>query len=393
MTEGEDSSSSPSEWSEAEEAPPDKTPTWEGTAGGNIKGVDPHNLKYKFGDIKSNPGTFRGRILSGDRFVNPGTVPGKWGRVMELGQLVNGTPVTEFILLGFGVGQQERFLLLAFFAILYMVTLAENLTIITLVVLDTHLSRHPMYILLGNFSWLEICLVSTTVPRMIFDLASPQGIISFRDCFLQFYLLFSLGTSEDLFLSAMALDRYVAICHPLRYPQIMSQDFCYALVVACWGLGFTAYVVPVTMMSRLSFCGPNIIDHFLCDAEPILSLVCPPLGVAPLVCQVLANALILSNVLFVVLSYGTVILTLMKPAFEGSRKKAFSTISFHLIVVTFYYGSVAAIYICPDGENQAEVTKAVTLFCTSIAPFFNPMIYCLRNDQVKEALGRLRRNV
>ncbi|XP_015272113.1 PREDICTED: olfactory receptor 11G2-like [Gekko japonicus] len=310
---------------------------------------------------------------------------------MEMGQMDNGTTVTEFILLGFGVSQQERFLLLIFFAILYVLTLAENLTIIILVVLDTHLSRLPMYILLSNFSLLEITYVSTTVPRLIFDLTTPQGVISFRDCFFQFYLLFSLGTSEDLFLSAMALDRYLAICHPLRYPQIMSHDFCFALVIACWGLGFMAYIIPVTMISKLSFCGPNIIDHFLCDAEPILSLACPPLGVTPFVCQMFVDTLVLSIVLFIVVSYGTVIVTLMKPSFKGSRRKAFSTISFHLIVVTLFYGSVAAIYICPEGENQAEVTKAVTLFYTSITPFLNPMIYCLRNDQVKEALGRLRR--
>ncbi|XP_015262612.1 PREDICTED: olfactory receptor 11H6-like [Gekko japonicus] len=305
--------------------------------------------------------------------------------------MVNGTTVTEFILLGFGVGQQERFLLLIFFAILYVVTLAENLTIIILVVLDNHLSRLPMYILLSNFSLLEIGYVSTTVPRLILDLTSPQGVISFRDCFLQFYLLFSFGTTENFFLSAMALDRYLAICHPLRYPQIMSQDFCFALVIACWGLGFMAYIIPVTMISKLSFCGPNVIDHFLCDAGTILALACPPLGVTPFVCQMFVNTFVLSNVLFVVLSYGIVILTLMKPSFEGSRRKAFSTISFHLIVVTLFYGSVAGMYICPEGENQAEVTKAVTLFYTSITPFLNPMIYCLRNDQVKEALSRLRR--
>ncbi|XP_054850164.1 olfactory receptor 11H6-like [Eublepharis macularius] len=310
---------------------------------------------------------------------------------MELGELINGTTVKEFILLGFGIGQQERFLLLIFFTVLYVITLAENFIIIALVLLDAHLSRLPMYILLSNFSWLEICYVTITVPRMIFDLASPQGIISFRDCFLQFYLLFSLGTSEDLFLSAMALDRYLAICHPLRYPQIMSINFCCALVAACWVLGFMAYVVPMTMILKLSFCGPNIIDHFLCDAGPLLSLACPPLGATPFVCQMFVNTFVLSNVLFVVLSYGTVIFTLMKPSYQGSRKKAFSTISFHLIVVTLFYGSVAGMYICPEGENQSEVSKAVTLFYTSITPFLNPMIYCLRNDQVKEALSRLRR--
>ncbi|XP_054850155.1 olfactory receptor 11G2-like [Eublepharis macularius] len=304
-------------------------------------------------------------------------------------ELDNGTRVQKFILLGFGVGQQERFLLLIFFGILYVITLAENITIITLVALDTHLSRLPMYILLGNFSWLEICYVSTTAPRMLSDLTSPYGIISFNQCFFQFYMLFSFGATENFFLSAMALDRYLAICHPLHYPQLMTQESCYNLVIASWICGFMGYVIPVIMMSKMSFCGPNIIDHFLCDPGPILSLACPPLGMAPIVFQISANVLIMSNVLFAILSYAVVILTLMKPSFEGSRRKAFSTISFHIVVVTLFYGSVAGMYLAPDGENQREIAKAITLFYTSATPFLNPMIYCLRNDQVKEALRRL----
>ncbi|XP_015272107.1 PREDICTED: olfactory receptor 11G2-like [Gekko japonicus] len=270
----------------------------------------------------------------------------------------NGTRVQEFILLGFGVGQQGRFLLLIFFILLYVLSMAENLTIIVLVVLDTHLSRLPMYILLSNFS-------------------------------CQFYVFFSLGTTESFFLSAMALDRYLAICHPLRYPQIMSKDFCSALVAACWLLGFLWYIFPMILISRLSFCGPNIIDHFLCDPGPILSLACPPLGIAPSVCQVFMNASGLVNVAFVVLSYSVVILTLTKSSYRGGRRKAFSTISFHLVVVTLYYGSITAIYLVPSGENQSEVTKAVTLFYTAVTPFLNPLIYTLRNDQVKEAVSQL----
>ncbi|XP_054850147.1 olfactory receptor 11G2-like [Eublepharis macularius] len=305
-------------------------------------------------------------------------------------ELANGTEVQEFILAGFGVGQRERLLLLIFFTILYVFTLAENLTIITLVFLDTHLAQLPMYILLSHFSWLEMCYVTTTAPRMLFDLASAQGIISFHSCFLQFYIFFSLGNTECFFLSVMALDRYLAICHPLRYPQIMSKDFCYALVTACWVVGFLWYIFPVILISKMSFCGPNIIEHFLCDPGPILSLACPPLGIAPFVCQIFMNALFFGNIVFIVLSYGDVIFTLMKTN-QGNRRKAFSTISFHLAVVTLFYGSVAAIYLAPGPENQSEVTKAVTLFYTSVTPFLNPMIYCLRNDQVKEALGRLRR--
>ncbi|XP_042329757.1 olfactory receptor 11G2-like [Sceloporus undulatus] len=303
--------------------------------------------------------------------------------------LVNGTTVQAFILLGFGGELQKRFLLLIFFTALYVFTVAENITVITLVFLDAQLPRLPMYILLSNFSWLEICYVTTTVPRMLLDLASHHGIISFHACFLQFYIFFSLGVTECFFLSAMALDRYLAICQPLRYPQIMSQYSCYVLVAACWVVGFLWYPIPVGLISKLSFCGPNVIDHFMCDFGPILALACPPLGIVPLVCQVFMNAVMVCNVPFVVLSYGNIIFTLIKSTNQGSRKKAFSTISFHIMVVTLFYGSVGAMYLIPGGESQSEVTKAITVFYTAITPSLNPLIYCLRNDQVKEALERL----
>ncbi|XP_066486949.1 olfactory receptor 11G2-like [Tiliqua scincoides] len=304
-------------------------------------------------------------------------------------ELANGSKVQEFILLGFGVGQQERFLLLLFFTILYILTLAENITIITLVLLDTHLAQLPMYILLSNFSWLEMCYVSTIVPRMIFDLASPHGIISFRNCFLQFYFFFSLGGTESFLLSAMALDRYLAICHPLRYPKLMSPTSCYALVASCWVIGFLWYSTAVILTSQLSFCGPNVIDHFLCDSGPLLSLACPPLGIVPIITQHFMNTLIMGNAFFVVLSYIIVVITLTKTSNQGSHRKALSTISLHMAVFTLFYGPLAAMYLTPGGENQSEVTKAVTVFYTAITPFLNPLIYCLRNDQVKEALRRL----
>ncbi|XP_077171197.1 olfactory receptor 11H6-like isoform X2 [Paroedura picta] len=306
-------------------------------------------------------------------------------------ELTNGTRVQEFLLMSFGGGQQKRTLLLIFFTVLYVLTLAENFTIITVVFLDTHLSRQPMYILLSSFSWLELFYVNATVPRMLIDMTLPYGIISFSECFLQFYIFFSLGSTEFLFLSAMALDRYLAICHPLQYLQIMSPNSCYALAVTCWILGFLWHVVPITMISRLSFCGPNVIDHFMCDAGPIFALACPPLGMTPLVARIFSNALILGNIFFVVLSYSVVIFTLMKPSFEGSRRKAFSTISFHLIVVTIFYTTAAAMYLVPAQGNQSERTKVVTVFYTAGTPFVNPLIYSLRNNQVKEALQRVLR--
>ncbi|KAM6449079.1 olfactory receptor 11G2-like [Liasis olivaceus] len=303
----------------------------------------------------------------------------------------NWTSVEEFVLLGFRTGPHNRLLLLIFFTILYVLTLAENITIIILVLLDTYLGQLPMYILLSNFSWLEMCYVSTTVPRMLFDLAVPGGIISFNECFIQFYIFFSLGCTECFFLSTMALDRYLAICHPLRYPHIMSQNVCYILVAVCWIVGFVWYLVPATLISKLSFCGSNVIDHFLCDPGPILSLTCPPLGKAPIFSQICLNGLLIGNISFVVVSYSIVIFTLMKTSNKTSRRKGFSTISFHLVVLTLFYGSVAGMYLIPGGESQLGVTKAVTLFYTAVTPFLNPLIYCLRNNQVKEAMGRLLR--
>lgn len=308
-------------------------------------------------------------------------------------ELANRTAVQEFILLGFRVHQQRRFLLFVFFSALYVVTCAENLAVILVVGLDARLSQLPMYILLGNFSWLEICYVTTTVPRLLLDLTSSHGTISFHACLLQFYIFFSLGTTEFFCLSAMALDRYLAICHPLRYPQLMSSSACYFLVASCWILGFLGYILPVTLMSKLSFCGSNVIDHFVCDPVPILKLACPPLGNVPFLCEVVMNTLFFCNVLFVVSSYGTVIFVLIKSSNRGGRKRAFSTISMHLLVVTLFYGSVGGMYLIPRGDH-AEVAKSITVFYAAVTPFLNPLIYCLRNNQVKEALFRfLRRNL
>ncbi|XP_007444634.1 olfactory receptor 11G2-like [Python bivittatus] len=305
-------------------------------------------------------------------------------------ELANGTTVQEFILLGLESGQQKRFFLLTIFTIIYISTLAENTTIITLVHVDAQLAQLPMYIFLGNFSLLEMCYVTTTMPRMLSDLAVPQGIISFQACFIQFYIFYSLGSTECFFLSTMALDRYLAICHPLRYPTIMSQTNCSKLVAGCWIAGFLVYAAPIILISRLSFCGPNVSDHFLCD-QGILSLACPPLGNAPLILFAMNTFIILGNLIFVTISYGTIIFTLIKSSCQRSRKKAFSTISFHLMVVTLFYGSVAGMYVAPSGKGQSRVTKIVTVFYTTITPFLNPMIYCLRNDQVKEALDRVLR--
>ncbi|XP_063157933.1 olfactory receptor 11G2-like [Candoia aspera] len=303
----------------------------------------------------------------------------------------NVTTLQEFILLGFRVGQQGRLLLLITFTVVYILTLVENLIIIMVVIQDAHLSHLPMYILLSNFSWLEVCYVSATVPRMLFDLSFPGGAISFHACFFQFYVFFSLGTTECLFLSAMALDRYLAICCPLRYPQIMSKKFCFLLVTICWIIGFLCYIAPVSLISRLSFCGPNSIDHYICDSGGLLALACHPLGYLSLFCYVITSALILGTFLFIVVSYAGIIFTLVKKSSENTGNKGVYTVSSHLAVVILFYGSVATMYIGHSEKNRTENIKVMTLFYSAVAPLLNPLIYCLRNNQVKEALARFLR--
>uniref|UniRef100_A0A8C5RN69 G-protein coupled receptors family 1 profile domain-containing protein n=1 Tax=Laticauda laticaudata TaxID=8630 RepID=A0A8C5RN69_LATLA len=305
-------------------------------------------------------------------------------------ELTNGTTVQKFILLGLEDGKQKRFFLFIIFTIVYISTLAENTTIIMLVRVDEQLAQLPMYHFLGNFSLLEICYVTTTIPRMLFDLISPQGIISFQACFIQFYIFYSLGSTEDFFLSAMALDRYLAICHPLYYSTVMSPKNCSKLVAGCWMAGILVYAVPIILISKLSFCGSNVLDHFLCD-QGLLTLACPPLGNAPLILFSMNIFIILGNLIFVTISYGVIIVTLIKSSNQSSRKKAFSTISIHIMVVTLFYGSVAGLYVAPSGKDQSRAAKIVTVFYTAITPFLNPMIYCLRNSQIKDALGRLLR--
>lgn len=303
----------------------------------------------------------------------------------------NVSTLQEFILLGFRVGQQGRLLLLISFTVVYVFTLVENLVIILVVSEDAQLSHLPMYILLSNFSWLEVCYVSATVPRMLFDLSFPGGVISFHACFIQFYVFFSLGTTECLFLSAMALDRYLAICCPLRYTQIMSKKFCFLLVAFCWIIGFLYYIVPASLISRLSFCGPNSIDHYICDSGGLLALACHPPESLSLFCYVITSALILGTFLFIMVSYVGIIFTLAKKSSENTGNKGFQTVSSHLAVVTIFYGSVATMYIGHTEKNRTENIKVMTLFYSAVAPLLNPLIYCLRNNQVKGALSRVLR--
>ncbi|XP_006028260.1 olfactory receptor 11H12-like [Alligator sinensis] len=298
------------------------------------------------------------------------------------------SPVTEFILLGFSsLDQTSRLLLCALLSSTYTLTLAGNLCIMWAILQDPRLHHLPMYVFLGNFSFLEICYITATVPRMIVDLVTPQGdVISFQACFLQFYFFFSMGTTECFFLSAMALDRYLAICHPLRYPSLMSQRSCLFLVASCWVCGFLWFMVPIVLISQLPFCHPSVLDHFLCDPAPLLAVSCVPAPQTERGLYTLSSLIIIATFLFILASYTMVLKAVMRLPWGAGRHKALSTCTSHFAVVGLFYGSVMVTYVNPAASGSSG--KMVTLFYVVVTPLFNPLIYSLRNKEVKEALRR-----
>ncbi|XP_051838960.1 olfactory receptor 11H6-like [Antechinus flavipes] len=292
--------------------------------------------------------------------------------------------VNEFVLLGFPGSWEIQIFLFSLFSVTYILTLIGNMSIICAVSLDQQLHT-PMYVLLANFSFLEIWYVTSTVPNMLVKFLSENKIISFTGCFLQFYFFFSMGTTEIFFLSAMACDRYLAICQPLHYPTLMTLQKCLRMAACCWVCGFLYYLLPLYLISQLPFCNRNAIDHFICDPGPLIGLSCAPAPVTEITCAVFNSVLIFSTFLFITSSYTLVLKAVLKlPSAEG-RHKAFSTCGSHLSVVSLFYGSIMVMYVNPTSGNSAGIQKIVTLFYSVLTPLFNPLIYSLRNKEMKKA--------
>ncbi|XP_046510441.1 olfactory receptor 11G2-like [Equus quagga] len=297
----------------------------------------------------------------------------------------NSSTITGFILLGFPCPREGQILLFVLFSIVYLLTLMGNGSIICAVRWDQRLHT-PMYILLANFSFLEICYVTSTVPNMLANFLSDTKVISFSGCFLQFYFFFSLGSTECFFLTIMAFDRYLAICRPLHYPTWMTGRLCTNLVVSCWALGFLWFLIPIIIVSQMSFCGSRIINHFLCDPGPLLALACKKAPVVELVFSTLNAVPVIILFLLIMGSYALVLRAVLKVPSSAGRRKAFSTCGSHLAVVSLFYGSVLVMYGSSVTEQEAGTQKIVTLFYSVVTPLMNPVIYSLRNKDMKKAL-------
>ncbi|XP_062993405.1 olfactory receptor 10A5-like [Elgaria multicarinata webbii] len=302
----------------------------------------------------------------------------------------NQTMVNEFILLAFSNLGQLQILLFSVFLIFYLTTVMGNILIILLTTLDTTL-HSPMYFFLQILSFSEIGFVSTIVPKLLVNLLSIKKTISLLGCRAQIYFVFFFGAMECFILIVMAYDRFVAICNPLRYTIIMNRKFCIVLVTAVWASGFPVATIQSTWLLSFPFCRSNTISHFFCDAPPILELACADTYRFELFSIIGTIIILFCPFTLILVSYIHIISTIMRmPSAEG-RRKAFSTCSSHIIVVTLFYGSASLTHFQPKSSYAQGNKHLLSLSYVIFTPMLNPFIYSLRNKDVKGALIKLLR--
>nr|XP_024646277.1 olfactory receptor 6C74 isoform X1 [Macaca nemestrina] len=294
----------------------------------------------------------------------------------------NHTTVANFILLGLTDDPQLQVIIFLLLFFTYMLSVTGNLTIITLTLLDLHL-KTPMYFFLRNFSFLEVSFTTVCIPKFLVSMATGDKTISYNDCAAQLFFTILLGATEFFLLAAMSFDRYVAICKPLHYTTIMSSRVCNLLVFASWMAGFLIIFPPLLMGLQLDFCAANTVDHFFCDVSPVLQLSCTDTNVIELMMLLSAILTLLVTLVLVILSYTNIFRTVLKIPSSQQRKKAFSTCSSHMVVVSISYGSCIFMYVKPSAKERVSLNKGIALLSTSVAPMLNPFIYTLRNKQVK----------
>ncbi|XP_018888792.3 olfactory receptor 13C7 [Gorilla gorilla gorilla] len=302
--------------------------------------------------------------------------------------------VTEFVLLGLSAHPKLEKTFFVLILLMYLVILLGNGVLILVTVSNSHLHM-PMYFFLGNLSFLDICYTTSSVPLILDSFLTPRKTISFSACAVQMFLSFAMGATECVLLSMMAFDHYVAICNPLRYPVVTSKAAYMPMAAGSWVAGSTASMVQTSLAMRLPFCGDNIINHFTCEILAVLKLACADISVN-VISMGVANVIFLGvPVLFICFSYVFIIATILRiPSAEG-RKKAFSTCSAHLTVVVIFYGTILFMYGKPKSKDplgadkQDLADKLISLFYGVVTPMLNPIIYSLRNKDVKAAVRNL----
>lgn len=274
------------------------------------------------------------------------------------------------------------------FLVIYVVTVICNILIFVLVVADRHLHK-PMYFFLCNLSCLETCYSSTILPRMLSSFLTGDKSISIGGCITQFYFFGSLAVTESFLLSVMSYDRYLAVCKPFHYRAVMNSRCCLQLVAWSWMNGCLVMAISCFLISQHSFCGPKFIDHFFCDFTPVIKLSCCDTSLTEMLVFILSSVCALPPFLLTLVSYVCIITTVLRMSSTTGMQKAFSTCFSHLIVTTVFYGSLIIVYVLPKTRTLSALNKFFSVFYTVVTPLLNPVIYSLRNREVKDALSKV----
>ncbi|XP_078234187.1 olfactory receptor 6F1-like [Pogona vitticeps] len=301
------------------------------------------------------------------------------------GRSQNETRVVEFILLGFPWSWHLQLFIFMLFLGMYILIVLGNIAILFLVATNHHLHT-PMYFFLCNLSFLEIWYTTACIPKTLAVILGKSRSISFTGCILQMYFVFAFGCTEYFLLSVMAYDRYLAICDPLHYSTIMDVRLSAKLASGSWLSGFLIIFIPAFLITRLSFCGPRVINHFYCNIDSWIVLSCLDTHNVEMAAFIISVIVILGSCVIILLSYIYIIATILHiPSVKG-QQKAFSTCSSHLAVVILWYGATIFLFVKPSKQTSLEMTKIVNILNTIVTPLLNPFIYSLRNKEVKKAL-------
>ncbi|XP_010631491.1 olfactory receptor 5AN1 [Fukomys damarensis] len=304
----------------------------------------------------------------------------------------NTTEITQFILLGFSDFPRITAVLFLTFLLIYMTSLTWNLSLLVLIRMDSHLHT-PMYFFLSNLSFIDLCYVSSTVPKMLSNFFQKQQTITFVGCIVQYFIFSTMGLSESYLMTAMAYDRYAAICNPLLYSSIMSPSLCVRMVLGSYMAGLTGSLSQICALLQLHFCGPNVIRHFFCDMPQLLTLSCTDTFFVQVLTALLTMIFGIANALVIMISYGYIVTSITKITSDTGKSKAFNTCASHLTAVSLFYTSSIFVYLSSSSGVSSSFDRFASVFYTVVIPMLNPLIYSLRNKEIKDAFQRLQKKL